>query len=526
MLAWMAYVSIASAAIALAGAVAERGARIARLPTRWAWCATLGAILAGTALTWRTPANPPATKGSRAIESPVTGTHGVSEQPASRQSTRARPVSSGTPIDRIAALAWLALSSAIGALLVVSAVRLQGQRRSWKRSRVDDEDVLLTNGLGPAVVGMVRPTIALPLWVLDEPSDRRTLILSHEREHRDAGDQRVVAFAWLALVLVPWNIAVLWAIARLRHAIEIDCDARVMRGRSDLRSYAELLIDVSRRPTARVATLTAFAEPPSNVELRIMALTRLRPSRKATIGAILVAGAAIAIACDIPRPSGPGAVRANSQSTPRRELKEVAAPLPYGAAEAIRATLSRSYKDVASAGTSPAQAIWFFTDSATHVADSWAGPAYSDDELHRSQRRPGRDTTVLIAFTSELPAANGRPISVVWTMHRGREFTMHVGESESVRMLDSIRAHDPALYAHVDLDQIVYYAWDNVAKRVERIWAGPRITDRAERSRYINGQVPSGESMENIVTTLSLTAPGGRLVPVFFVGRTPVAKRH
>ena len=47
---------------------------------------------------------------------------------------------------------------------------------------------------------------------------------------------------------MPWNMALWFMAHRLRLAIEVDCDRRVMRGQDvDTRSYAELLLAVGQR---------------------------------------------------------------------------------------------------------------------------------------------------------------------------------------------------------------------------------------------------------------------------------------
>ena len=58
----------------------------------------------------------------------------------------------------------------------------------------------------------------------------------------------IAAAAW-AVALFPWNPALWLIVKRLRLAIEIDCDARVLAGRrSDVRDYGMLLLTVGSRP--------------------------------------------------------------------------------------------------------------------------------------------------------------------------------------------------------------------------------------------------------------------------------------
>ena len=54
--------------------------------------------------------------------------------------------------------------------------------------------------------------------------------MAHERSHLDAGDPRLIALAVTLLVLMPWNPLLWWQFRRLRRAIEVDCDTRVLSG--------------------------------------------------------------------------------------------------------------------------------------------------------------------------------------------------------------------------------------------------------------------------------------------------------
>ncbi|UUZ52386.1 hypothetical protein LP419_22985 [Massilia sp. H-1] len=43
-----------------------------------------------------------------------------------------------------------------------------------------------------------------------------------------ARDPQLLGLALLVLVAMPWNLPMWWQLRRLRHAIEVDCDARVL----------------------------------------------------------------------------------------------------------------------------------------------------------------------------------------------------------------------------------------------------------------------------------------------------------
>jgi beta-lactamase regulating signal transducer with metallopeptidase domain len=102
------------------------------------------------------------------------------------------------------------------------------------------------------------------------------LMLRHEEEHRRAKDAQFMTIAQLVLILTPWNAALWWLTVRLGMAVELDCDARVLRD-ADARSYGDLLLEVARpRPWPRLIGATAFAERAEQLERRIRAITRRR----------------------------------------------------------------------------------------------------------------------------------------------------------------------------------------------------------------------------------------------------------
>jgi hypothetical protein len=164
-------------------------------------------------------------------------------------------------------------------LVVVSAlggsfVSLSQSRRSWATERLDGRDVLVSDQVGPAVVGVVEPQIVVPRWALSLPAQDRALILSHEEEHCRAGDLRLVFGSLLLLALLPWNVALWWQVRRLRMAVELDCDRRVLERDRHLKRYATLLIDMGRRrgTVSRLGAL-ALAYPTPFLERRIDAMT-------------------------------------------------------------------------------------------------------------------------------------------------------------------------------------------------------------------------------------------------------------
>jgi hypothetical protein len=167
--------------------------------------------------------------------------------------------------------------------------------------------VLVSPDTGPAVVGLLRGQIVLPEWSLQGGAAERRLVLDHELEHIRAGDVRLLALGLLLAVLVPWNLALWWQLRRLRLAVEVDCDARVLRRSADVAAYGAVLLEVGRRTVRERMAAAAFAEPISTLERRIRIMTASPVRRPLLRGAAfgVLALALLAAACETPGPAQP-----------------------------------------------------------------------------------------------------------------------------------------------------------------------------------------------------------------------------
>ena len=184
MIAWMGYAAVVGGVVAVAGLALERLAEAAGRPRRIAWMAAL-ALAVAIPLTggWRgAGAMPGAEDGAW----PAAEGLGVVE--VRRGAIPALPVPEGGGFDGIAALAWV--SGSLGSFAVVACVLVvvaRGRRR-WERRRVDGTDVRVSRRFGPAVVGVARPEVVVPAWVLRREPGARRAIVRHEAEHLRAHD--------------------------------------------------------------------------------------------------------------------------------------------------------------------------------------------------------------------------------------------------------------------------------------------------------------------------------------------------
>src|SRR5881628_3003138 len=77
----------------------------------------------------------------------------------------------------------------------------------------------------------------------------------------------------IAVALMPWNIALWLQARRLRLAIEMDCDARVLRVHPSPERYGLLMLTIAqRRAVAPTLFAPMLSEPTSQLERRIIAM--------------------------------------------------------------------------------------------------------------------------------------------------------------------------------------------------------------------------------------------------------------
>jgi hypothetical protein len=147
----------------------------------------------------------------------------------------------------------------------------------------------------------------VPEWLLDAPQAERRLVVAHEAEHLRARDNTLLAAACIVVLLLPWHPAAWWLARRLRLAIELDCDARVLRRGAEPGVYGALLLLMAGRSERLPFVAPALAETPSHLERRIIAMTDRAPRFARTRGALLVLCGAtlLGAACETALPTSP-----------------------------------------------------------------------------------------------------------------------------------------------------------------------------------------------------------------------------
>jgi hypothetical protein len=121
------------------------------------------------------------------------------------------------------------------------------------------------------------------------------LVIAHERSHLGAYDTQLLTIAVCLLACMPWNLMLWWQLRRLRLAIEIDCDARVLSLGYPVARYSETLIAVGERQSASYAMTMARYGSKSFLEQRIHNMLR-KKTRHARVWALALACLGVGLA--------------------------------------------------------------------------------------------------------------------------------------------------------------------------------------------------------------------------------------
>lgn len=223
------------------------------------------------------------------------------EAPTSLAAEAARAVPPVTA--RVVLVLWALVSAVILTVLFASHRRLRRSLRVAEAHEIAGVPVRLTTDLGPAVVGVRAPVVAVPRWLLALPLDAQALVVRHERSHVAAGDPLLLMSGVALAALQPWNPVAWLLVSRLRLAIELDCDRRLLRQGTSTRAYGDLLIALAAAaaPARRPAVLHPMFSPhTSHLAQRIIAMTE-RPVRLITtrrLAVVALATVAFVAACE------------------------------------------------------------------------------------------------------------------------------------------------------------------------------------------------------------------------------------
>jgi bla regulator protein blaR1 len=299
MLSWMLYSIVVSLLLGLAALALERSAQIRRRPARWLWGTCVVASLAILLLPSEVSVQvPETTQADRATSSEILTPPQTTAIETSRLTlpiigADQTPLSDG--VSTLLDWTWRIASMALALVILASGVHLSWRRRRWDRGHMAGTAVYISEDCGPAVVGFLRPDIVVPRWLTKSSPDQQELVIAHERSHLGAYDTQLLTIAVCLLACMPWNPVLWWQLRRLRLAIEIDCDARVLSLGYPIARYSEALIAVGERQSASYALTMARYGSKSFLERRIHNMLR-KKSRHARVWTLALACLGVGLA--------------------------------------------------------------------------------------------------------------------------------------------------------------------------------------------------------------------------------------
>ena len=303
MIAWMVYAAVVGGIVAVGGLAMERLAAAMGQPRRIAWLAALAlAVVIPLTGGWSKPVAVSVVVESGTPEPAVTASASGGDF---WSVIPALPVPGNMPTGKVALLVWGAGSLASLAVLGGVLVLVARGRRRWDRRRVHGAEVYVSRRFGPALVGVARPEVVIPAWVLELEPEARGAIIRHETEHARTRDHLVLLYGGLVAAAFPWSPAIWWMYRRLRAAVELDCDQRVLASGIEVADYGDVLLDAGSRSRDCWGFAPAMGQPESLLERRLKTMSEKRKKLSGRYGALLVAVAvgAVVVACDTPMPT-------------------------------------------------------------------------------------------------------------------------------------------------------------------------------------------------------------------------------
>jgi hypothetical protein len=320
---WMLYSSLIGVLLWVSARALEEVLRIGGWASRWVWLGALGTMVALSAVGWATRYSGTEAARDRGRAAVLPGEAAVPNgfaapdlgeiewatalafAGAGREKGMDRLLGGAATaigserlreLDGMMVGLWTSVSGLLMLLIVATVRRSRRQRAGWPLKDLDGGAVRVAPTTGPAVIGIARPEVIVPEWLSARGGEELRLAVEHEREHIRAGDPRVLLAGVLLMAVAPWNPVGWWMLSRLRLAVEIDCDRRVIRRGAEPGEYGSLLLDIAgcRFPNRRPSGAVALIGTRSHLEQRLLTLVAPRIRHPVRRGMALCALASVA----------------------------------------------------------------------------------------------------------------------------------------------------------------------------------------------------------------------------------------
>ncbi len=279
---WILWSLMFATLVAVSALAAERIAAQHALPRRFIWMVAILVIaFVPTALAVR-PVNSLPVDATTSVEA-VRGSSVTMFELTRNSATVALPpaqlIDAPPDVDLWSLRIWVMLSVAVFCTFAYSTIALKRKSARWLEVDLKLCRALIANDVGPAVIGFLRPRVVVPQWALHVPESARQMILHHEVEHLRARDPQALFASGIPLIALPWNLPLWWIVRRMRVAMELDCDARVVRRLGQSYEYGQVLLAVGERHIRSIPLAASMTGRRSLLEWRIKAMTMKKPRR-------------------------------------------------------------------------------------------------------------------------------------------------------------------------------------------------------------------------------------------------------
>ncbi len=414
---WMLYVVLVGATLAFAAWLVEQGASRFRLPLRWIWAGalSLGVLIPisnllgpapfGTGAemghmegsAWMGPPGPAEGEGIIGAAGPLAWGEGIIQAVNRALQGASDAVAHRGHLDTLLGWGWAGASLFLVGLLVAGGLRLRQRSRHWIPMRLAQGEFLVAPTAGPAVGGVIRPRIVIPARYRQLGPDELHLILQHEAEHVRARDPLLLTASLIPLIAAPWNPFFWWSFRRLRAAMEVDCDRRVLARGARPARYGALLLKMGRPQSSGVLPALSLAGAPSTLERRLNAMRN--SSTRNALPVSIICGAlavgAMVLACQADTPTAPstgeGVQQEVQQETP---ISEAPAFTPFTIApevlnrSEVAAALQREYpRDLREAGIGGTIIMHLFIDETGVVQNTLVAESSGQTDLDAAAGR-------------------------------------------------------------------------------------------------------------------------------------------
>jgi|GEM_PF-6426655 len=311
--------------------------------------------------------------------------------------------------------------------------------------------IIANTDFGPAVVGILRPTIVLPVRLLESSPQALRVAMGHELSHLRRGDAFLAAAQRLALAIWWFHPLVWFMSARLTAIREQCCDEETICSlKLDAAVYVQTLLDVARGRPARSIALFPGVHAMQVTRHRIGHLmdhpSQFHRRAPKAVWAIFAIGLLILLPGAACRPATQSAAQRNAAPTEVKPTAPVAAAQKIDPAMAKQ--MDRQLPQIHFTGVGFSDTIDFMRDvSGINIVVDWANLGIDRNEPITLKLENVKFTRALALLLAEASNKNARldyrverNILIIAQANRLDAYIAATQRLNEMKMSDSMRA--------------------------------------------------------------------------------------